>query len=169
MQNISSKLQVFLQKMPLCFLGQGDVSSCQMGFGLKSSLGGACKLKNWRTRDFAHTPPPPWACLACSWRGHEPHFPCPWAGGDGCGGHGGRPPHVPADFRGIADNVISMMPFFVELPWQHACATWMVFVTQCCVWAVGDSKLAAWASLHGADPCVGGGCGFVCVLNFVFH
>ncbi|GLT54176.1 hypothetical protein SLA2020_273980 [Shorea laevis] len=54
-------------------------------------------------------------------------LPVPVGGGCGCGGHGGRPPHVPAEFRRIAHNVISMMPFFVVLPWQHACAKWMVF------------------------------------------
>ena len=71
MQKISSKLQVFLQKRPLCLLGHLCASSCQRGFRLKGSLGGACKQPHGQQQVCCPSVPqhmPSWACVqrACA-------------------------------------------------------------------------------------------------------
>ena len=62
MQKISSKFQLFLHKIPLCFLEHVDVSSCQIGFRLKGSLGGECKVAApWAAPSVLANHSPPWA------------------------------------------------------------------------------------------------------------
>lgn len=81
LQNFMAKLQVFPVQKPLCFLGQVDVSWCQMGKLPKCSLGGARKSLNMGLAAGSPMRPPHMCMGACTCKGRLPTpTPAPMAG-----------------------------------------------------------------------------------------
>ena len=104
-------------KKAFMFARKIDVSSCQLGYGSKCSLGGACKAPTWAARRAVHDAPLTWACPSRPWKRRVPTPPMPPAGGlvSTAGGRGGWwwPPaakNVPTKFFGLV-NVGAILTF----------------------------------------------------------